>query len=314
MRMYRHIQGPTAAFSGHGTRQAWEFDDPAPASDSPFFQHIIESSPTPILVIEAGTADQRVVYANPAFEHMLGCRRDDLIGRDWRLFLSVYGPAERARALQGSLGTDFTPQETLAAIGKDGTLLYFEARFSPVWDGAGTIAQHVAVLHDVTSEHRQRETLKYRACYDPLTGLANRYLLRDRFEHAAAQAQRRGTGYILTLLDLNRFKQVNDRFGHAAGDEVLTYLSSRLMDLVRGEDTVARLGGDEFVLLLMDADPQSTDLILHRLGEALAAFGPAGRDPLGLSCTVGVALFPDDGTTLEALLAVADKRLYAAKS
>lgn len=314
MRMIRHIQSPNAAVFGHGTQEAWALEDRATGLDTPFFRHIIESSPTPILVIETGTADQPVVYANPAFEHLLGCSRDELIGRDWRLFLSVYGPAERARSLQTSLCTDSTPEETLAAIGTDGTLLYFEAKFSPVWDEAGTITQHVAVLHDVTSEHRLRETLKYRACYDPLTGLANRYLLHDRFEHASAQAQRRGTGYILTLLDLNRFKQVNDQFGHAAGDEVLTFLSSRLMDLVRGEDTVARLGGDEFVLLLMDADPESTDLIMHRIGEALASFGPGGLDPLGLSCSAGVALFPDDGTTLEALLAVADKRLYAAKA
>lgn len=314
MATVRCVQPPNAAAFAQGTHQAWELEDRTPGRDTPFFRHIIECSPTPILVIETGAADQPVVYANPALDRLLGCSRDELLGRDWRLFLSVYGPAERARALQASLCTDSTAEETLAAISVDGTLLYFQARFSPVCNDEGTVARHVAVLHDVTSEHRLHEILKYRACYDPLTGLANRYLLRDRFEHAAAQAQRRGTGYILTLLDLNRFKQVNDRFGHAAGDEVLTYLSTRLLDLVRGEDTVARLGGDEFVLLLMDADPQSTDLVMRRIGEALASFGPAGLDPLGLSCSAGVALFPDDGTTLEALLAVADKRLYAAKS
>jgi diguanylate cyclase (GGDEF)-like protein len=144
--------------------------------------------------------------------------------------------------------------------------------------------------------------------------LANRYLLRDRFEHVAAQAQRHGCIHTLTLLDLDGFKQVNDRFGHAAGDEVLTFLGARLMDLVRGEDTVARLGGDEFVLLLMDADPHSSGLVLRRLGESLASFSPSGLGPLGLSCSAGVAFFPVDGMTLERLLEAADKRLYAAKA
>ena len=314
MRMIGHIRGRIANTLGRHTGEAPEPEDHTSRLDTPFFRHIIESSPTPILVMEADAAAQPIVYANPIFERLLGYSRAEILGRDWRLFLSVPGSEGCAQALQASMRAGSIAEETLVAFRKDGRLLYFNARLSPVCDDAGIIVQHVAVLHDVTTERRVRATLERRACYDPLTGLANRYLLRDRFEHVAAQARRHGSIHTLTLLDLDGFKQVNDRFGHIAGDEVLTFLGARLMDLVRGEDTVARLGGDEFVLLLMDADPHSTGLIMRRLGESLASFALSGLGPLGLSCSAGVAFFPVDGMTLEGLLDAADKRLYAAKA
>ncbi len=313
MHMIRQSQLRTASPFGRRTPQASEFDRTAAPSGTPFFRHIIESSPTPILVIETAATDQPIVYANPAFECLLGYSRDQILGRDWRVFLTVHAPAGYAQP-QAPAGTETSVEETLVAVRRDGTLLYFQARFSPVSADEGAGAPLVAVLHDVTAEHRTRETLEHRACFDPLTGLANRYLLRDRFEHAAAQAQRRGTVYTLALLDLDEFKQINDRFGHAAGDEALTFLGARLMEAVRSEDTVARLGGDEFVLLLMETDPASTRQILQRISAALVSFSPSGRGPLGLTYSAGVSQFPQDGTTLERLLEAADKRLYAAKA
>ena len=312
--MIEHIRGRIANTFSRRTGEAPEPEDHAPRLDTPFFRQIIESSPTPILVMKAAEAAQPIIYANPIFERLLGYGHSEILGRDWRLFLGVLGAEGCAQALQASMRAGSIAEETLVAFRKDGRLLYFNTRLSPICDDAGIIVQHVAVLHDVTSERRVRATLERRACYDPLTGLANRYLLRDRFEHVAAQAQRHGCIHTLTLLDLDGFKQVNDRFGHAAGDEVLTFLGARLLDLVRGEDTVARLGGDEFVLLLMDADPHSSGLVLRRLGESLASFSPSGLGPLGLSCSAGVAFFPVDGMTLERLLEAADKRLYAAKA
>ena len=314
MRMIGHIRGRMANMFDRHTGETRRSENRAPEFALPFFRHIIESSPTPILVIEAGATTQTIVYANPIFERLFDYGRDEILGRDWRVFLSVPGPEGRAQALQASMRAGAMVEETLVAFRKDGRLLYFNTRLSPVCDDAGIIVQHVAVLHDVTSERRARAALERRACYDPLTGLANRYLLRDRFEHVAAQAQRHGSVHALTLLDLDEFKQVNDRFGHAAGDEALIFLSARLTDLVRGEDTVARLGGDEFVLILMDADPDSIGLIVRRLGESLASFAPSGLGPLGLSFSAGVAYCPVDGMTLERLLQAADKRLYAAKA
>ena len=314
MHMLSDFRDSHADTFGRHTPAAGQLWDRAPEPETALFREVIQSTPAPILVMEAGAADQPIVYANPAFEVVLGYDREEVIGRDWRLFLSMLGSEGGAQSPQPCVRSGSITEETLGAIRKDGTLVYFKTRLAPVCDDAGAIVRYVAVLHDVTCEHRMRATLEYRACYDPLTGLANRYLLRDRFEHATAQAQRHGNIYAVTLLDVDGFKEVNDRFGHAAGDEVLAFLGARLTNLVRREDTVARLGGDEFVLLLMDAKPRSTQRIMRRLRQDLASFGPSGLEPLGLSCSAGVARFPGDGTTLERLLEVADRRLYAAKA
>ena len=314
MGMMRRIQARTADPLGRNTHDNWTPEPRTAPSDEPFFKQVIESSPTPVLVMDAVGAEQRLVYANPAFESLLGYRREEILGRDWRVFLSVHESSEHTQTLHASLRAGLSAEQTLVAVRKNGTPLYFKSRLSPLCDECGLIRQYVAVLHDVTLDHRLRERLEYRACFDPLTGLANRYLLHDRFAQAASQAQRHAAGYTLSLLDLDGFKQINDRFGHAAGDAVLGFFGAQLLQSIRGEDTAARLGGDEFVLLLMDADTDSTRVILQRIRTALAAFSPAGLEPLGLSCSAGVALFPDDGMTLAELLDAADKRLYAAKT
>lgn len=315
MGMISRIQARTADPFGRHTHDQWAFAPRAAHPDALFFQQVIESSTTPVLVMDVVGAEQRLVYANPAFESLLGYRREEILGRDWRVFLSVHESSRHTQTLHASLRSGSSTEQTLVAVRNDGTLLYFKSRLSPLCDAHGAIRQYVAVLHDVTLEHRLRETLEYRACFDPLTGLANRYLLHDRFAQAAAQAQRHAAVYTLSLLDLDGFKQINDRFGHAAGDEVLGFFGAQLLQSIRSEDTAARLGGDEFVLLLMDADTNSTRVILQRVRTALAAFSPAGlEEPLGLSCSAGVTLFPADGTTLAGLLDAADKRLYAAKT
>ncbi len=316
MRMLRQLHGDEADALARCTRSGRDLEHWEAKRQAAFFRQILQNSPTPILVMDATPVAQPIVYANPAFTRLLGYSREEVVGRDWRIFLSAPG----AQGSRAGMQTPHLPQqsgtiaeETRIAVRKDGTLSYLHTRLSAVRAVDGTVMQYVAVLHDVTVEHRLREGLEYRACHDPLTGLANRYLLRDRFEQAMARARRHTATHTLTLLDLDGFKQINDRYGHAVGDQALVFFGTHLQGLVRSEDTAARLGGDEFVLLLVDADRESSRIMLHRLHDALAAFRPPGLAPLGLSCSAGVAQFPDDGTTLEQMLEVADKRMYGAK-
>ena len=315
MRVISHFRFRRVDSVGRHAREGGDPEEQSPQADTPLYRQAIECSPIPILVMGADAHAQPIVYANPAFESLLGYGWQEVVGRDWRNFLSDQTCAERAPpAPVASVHTCSPVEETRVALRRDGTLLHLKVRRSGMSGQPGSGAKQVAVLYDVTVEHRIRETLEYRACHDPLTGLANRYLLRDRFEHAAAQAQRHGTVCSVALLDLDDFKKINDRFGHAAGDEALTFFGARLREAVRSEDTAARLGGDEFVLLLMEADPESIRLVMRRIRGALAAFRPLGPQALNLSCSAGIAHYPDDGTTLEALLEAADKRLYAAKA
>ena len=148
------------------------------------------------------------------------------------------------------------------------------------------------------------------ALRDPLTGLANRRALGERLGYEIARHTRHGESFAVLALDLDSFKAVNDRFGHDAGDELLREAAAALVEVVRAQDTVVRLGGDEFCVLAPQTGQASADHLTARVRDALAGV-TAGLN--GLSASTGTAVFPSDGTTPEALLAVADLTALEAK-
>lgn len=169
-------------------------------------------------------------------------------------------------------------------------------------------------LADALERHRLRARLEHLALYDALTGLPNRELLRDRLRGALARAQREGSRVALLYLDLDDFKGVNDRFGHAVGDAVLRAVAARLQGVVRGSDTVARLAGDEFVVVLERIDegegvPRVAEALLAAFEAPLEAEGHALR----VRPSIGMATWPQDGADAEALMRRADAAMYAAK-
>jgi diguanylate cyclase (GGDEF)-like protein/PAS domain S-box-containing protein len=172
----------------------------------------------------------------------------------------------------------------------------------------------VLVLRDQTDADREREQMAALAYRDALTGLPNRRLFFDRLTIALAQAHRYRHRLGVVFLDLDRFKDVNDTFGHAAGDELVKAVSDRLADSVREGDTVARLGGDEFVLLLPGIHyAEDVAKVSHKLVEALRKpFRIQGRD-VRMTASGGIALYPEDGEDAETLLKNADTAMYRAK-
>ncbi len=179
------------------------------------------------------------------------------------------------------------------------------------------VAQRVQALQREIADLRASEmTLKIQAHHDDLTGLANRILLADRFHSAVERAKRSGKSFALLMIDLNDFKNINDDYGHAAGDTVLITMAQRLVGAVRASDTVARLGGDEFVLIVESfEDPQELVQIGQKLVASLA-------DPITLAlgvsvsvgASVGLGLYPDHGADMNDLLCVADQAMYECKS
>lgn len=150
---------------------------------------------------------------------------------------------------------------------------------------------------------------------DPATGLYNRRALFERLAEEAARAKRHGEGFAVVMLDIDRFKAVNDRYGHAVGDAAIFAIAAHLGDYVRGSDLVARYGGEEFVLLLPSTGRAGAAMIAERIRHAIAA-APIpidGEEPVHLTVSAGIAAYPEDGADGEALLAAADKALYAAK-
>ena len=182
-----------------------------------------------------------------------------------------------------------------------------------------TIALHgqesvLIVTRDVTERKLYESQLKHQATHDALTGLVNRTLFSDRLRHAVASARRSGQSVALAFIDLDRFKMVNDSFGHEAGDTVLKEVASRLVGAVRDIDTVARLSGDEFVVLFEDLDTAETvTQMMERILPAVSQPFALDGEEIILTCSAGISVYPTDGGDGDAVLRNADTAMYRTK-
>ncbi len=160
------------------------------------------------------------------------------------------------------------------------------------------------------------KSLKQHAFFDPLTGLANRLLLVDRFQLAMQHARRSRRQFAVLMVDLNKFKAINDTYGHAAGDTVLTTVAQRLVSAVRASDTVARLGGDEFALIIESVSERDQ---IATLGQKLVDMLTEdvtlnSGDVVSVGASIGIAWYPKDGENLKDILDVADQAMYFCKT
>jgi diguanylate cyclase (GGDEF)-like protein/PAS domain S-box-containing protein len=196
----------------------------------------------------------------------------------------------------------------------DGTRVHISSSGEPVYDEAGAFRGYRGVSSNISVRKAAEERLEQLAQFDAVTGLANRNLLRERLEHAIVQSRRRRRGAGVLYVDLDGFKLVNDTHGHHVGDELLRHVGRRLQDCVRRDDTVSRLGGDEFAVVIADlARPDDAALVAQKFLDAFSApFDLGGRETF-ITASIGVATFPNDGESAEALLKCADIAMYRAK-
>ena len=183
----------------------------------------------------------------------------------------------------------------------------------------GEVRDRIVLDHQFAAVTEQGEAARYAAFHDPLTGLPNRALFKDRLKHGMAQAERHGWNIALMFMDLDAFKQINDTHGHGAGDCVLQLIAQRLKQSSRADDTVCRYGGDEFLYLLVEAgNVQAVSAIAQKMIKVigLPCEVSAGDKTMSLSVTasIGIAMFPKDGGTAEALVKSADAAMYRAKA
>jgi len=270
-------------------------------------QSLLRAVPHGVAVIDAsGLFD----FANDACARLLAW--DDgaaLRGRSWR---ELHDPEEADRLEREGLGPARAGQAWRGeATGRrrDGVHVPLDLLFAPLGEGRVAFA-----LRDLSSQREAEERLSALVFRDPLTGLPNRRLFEDRLAIALAQAHRYRHRLAVIFLDLDRFKQVNDTLGHAAGDALLKAVSERLATSVREGDTVARLAGDEFTLLLPGIHyAEDLAAISRKLSEALRQpFRLDGND-MRVTASGGISLYPEDGEDVEALLKSADTAMYRAK-
>jgi len=170
-----------------------------------------------------------------------------------------------------------------------------------------------SIVHDVSERKRSQEALAHQALHDGLTGLPNRLLLQDRLSQAIRMADRDGRAFALCVIDLDRFKDVNDSLGQLAGDEVLQEVAFRLRGALRASDTVARLGGDEFAVLLPESDVQSASLAAQKISEALGAALVREQCEVTVQASIGIAVYPEHGGDADTLLRCAELAMHVAK-
>jgi diguanylate cyclase (GGDEF)-like protein len=176
------------------------------------------------------------------------------------------------------------------------------------------VVSALGALSDAEVANNARDEASRTGGLDPLTGLPNRTLLLDRFENAISNAKRHGNRVALLFLDLNDFKQINDRFGHAAGDRALQLVADCLTSLVRETDTVSRHGGDEFLILLAEvAHPADAAIVAEKVNAALNAYSQIDDHDVRLTASIGISVYPEDGVDAKTLIDRADTAMYLAK-
>ena len=172
-----------------------------------------------------------------------------------------------------------------------------------------------ATVHDITERKATEEKIKHLAFYDPLTGLPNRRKLLDRLHYSISINHRANSQFAVFMMDLDKFKAVNDSLGHAAGDELLKQVAVRIINCLRDSDMVARLGGDEFVLVLENLKiPEAAEIIaLKVIADLTVPFQLSNNHTVQIGVSIGISIYPQDGNTPEKLMDHADTALYQAK-
>ncbi len=271
---------------------------------------VFESSLDAIFVT---APDHRILTCNPAALHMARSDAATLQGKLAQdLFYSPNQP-QWLSELDAQLHSSGYWEGELWMRQPDGTATALQAAWVVLRDDHGQSLNTVLFVKDLSEKLAAQQRIEQLAYSDVLTGLPNRLMLTERVNHALRLAERNGCGFAVMFLDLDRFKSINDSLGHLFGDKVLIEISNRLKHCLRQTDTLSRLGGDEFVIHLHDADTVGAEITAQRIIDALSRPVQIDNMSFTLSCSVGIAMYPNDGQTLDELIRHADTAMYQVK-
>lgn len=251
---------------------------------------------------------------NRAFTEITGFRREEVVDQNPRLWKSERHDTEFYRTMWRSLERDGHWRGEIWNRRKDGATYPAWLTISQVLDDEGNLSGYVAVFSDISNIKDAEARLDHLAHHDPLTDLPNRILLNDRLSHAITRASRSHQSLAVIFIDLDRFKHVNDSFGHTLGDSLLQKVAGRLSQCVRADDTVARIGGDEFILLLEDvSEEQGASIVADKVLGAFSTPLQINDHEIFVTPSLGIAVYPSNGEDADTLLRNADAAMYQAK-
>lgn len=257
----------------------------------------------------------KFIFFNDACKAIMGYEKDEMIGMDFR----TMGSAEttgKVFEIYNRVYRTGKPEKRVEweAVRKDGSCAHVEASISLIRNAEGEPTGFRGIVHDITERKKTEQTIAHLAYHDALTGLPNRMLFRDRLSMSIARWKRKGSMFALLMLDLDKFKDINDTLGHSMGDRLLELAGKRLSGLLRQIDTVARIGGDEFLLLLGDMSREETvSTIAQKILRAFQKPFILDRQERTVTTSIGIAVCPGDGDDEDTLMKHADIALYRAK-
>ena len=271
---------------------------------------VFEQSGEAIMVTDVSRA---IIMVNHAFTTITGYSEAETIGKNQNMLQTDHHGQDFYQKVWTTVDMEGHWQGEMSCRRNDGRLYMGWFLISRVLDADSNPSNYIVIFSDIT-EHKEAQAHIHRlAHFDVLTGLPNRALLKNRILHDLAIAQRNQSALTLMFLDLDHFKNVNDSLGHQVGDQLLVTWSNRLIQAVRGQDTISRLGGDEFILVFPDTDAIGAAHLVEKLLELAKKPYQIEQYELVVTPSIGIAIFPGDGTDFETLCRSADVAMYRAK-
>ncbi|HZV54295.1 MAG TPA: diguanylate cyclase, partial [Rhodocyclaceae bacterium] len=259
--------------------------------------------------------NNRIIAVNAAFAEMTGYAEEEVLGRDPKMLASGHTTAAEYAAMWRALRENGVWQGEFWDRHRDGTICPKLATITVIRDDQEQVTHYVATFSDLTLQKATAEHIVRLAHHDDLTGLLNRHALQAQLQQTLAGARRDGHQVAILLIDLDRFKDINDTLGHPVGDRLLIEMAKRLASSVRASDTVARLGGDEFVVVLPNVDNAMTVAsIASKIRRNLSDLYRIDEHSLYATPSIGITLYPMDGDNAEILIKNADTAMYHAKA
>lgn len=267
-------------------------------------------------IIYSVSSDGCFTYVSPNWKDKLGHEPNEVIGQHFAHFVHP-DDVERCTQFLTQLYEEGTKKSGLEyrVRHKSNYWCWHTTNASPIFDEEGHISSTVGIARDITERKFIEQQIEHQAHYDTLTDLPNRSLFSDRLEQAIRMAHRQHEQLAVLFVDLDKFKPVNDNYGHAIGDILLQQVAQRMRDCLRESDTVGRIGGDEFLVLLPHVESSETSVhIAEKLLQAIASPFRINRIDIEISCSIGIALYPTHGNTVLELIQMADQAMYKAKN
>jgi diguanylate cyclase (GGDEF)-like protein/PAS domain S-box-containing protein len=272
---------------------------------------VFENSREAILILDE---DKKIIRANAAFSQITGYRARDVLGKTSKIMRSSFYDDAFYQNIWDEISKSGHWEDEISCRRPDGQFYIVSASITAVHQNDGSIANYIAIFSDITERKEAESRVRFMAEHDFLTGLPSRALLLDRLGQAIAAAKRNGTQVAVLFIDLDRFKNINDSMGHNIGDKLLQNIAQQIKNCLRRVDTVCRQGGDEFIILL--AEIGSIEQVAHIADSLMKAIGSQYQIDgfeINITSSIGISMYPNDGTDIDTLIKNADVAMYHAK-